>query len=361
LSLSMDIVLRYRGREVSQSDVAFICKLIAAHPTASRRRLSKLLCEAWNWRQANGELRDMVCRSLMLELHRGGHIELPEVRQKPPNNVVIRRRRAVVTIDQAPLCTVLSGLGPIDIRQVRRTADEALVDSLIEQHHYLSYVQPVGEHLKYLVQAQGRPIACLAWSSAPRHLAPRDRYIGWSAQARRQNIRYLAYNTRFLILPWVTVPQLASHLLGQMAKRVSADWERVYRHPIYYLETFVDPTRFRGTCYRAANWVRLGLTKGLGKDATSSTPNRSSKVVLGYPVHKRFRELLGRTDLPQTKPNQPSDRNAVVTLQSSERSQSDGSNSTPPGMPSAGAETLVTQDARLVGLAETQRGRNPRA
>ncbi len=291
----MNIVLRYRGRTVTRRDVTFIRKLITAHPTASRRRLSKLLCEAWNWRQINGELRDMVCRSLMLELHRGGHVELPMVRWKPPNNVVIRRRPALMPIDQTPRCCVLSELGPLDIQQVRRTDDEPLLDSLIEQHHYLGHVHPVGEHLKYLVQAEGRPISCLSWSSAPRHLGPRDRYIGWSAQARRQNIRHLAYNGRFLVLPWVKVPHLASHLLGQMAQRLSADWERVYGHPIYYLETFIDPARFRGTCYRAANWVWLGLTTGRGKDSTSLLPTRSKKEVLGYPLHRRFRELLGRT------------------------------------------------------------------
>lgn len=295
----MGIVLRYRGRTVTRGDVAFIRELIAAQPTASRRRLSKLLCEAWSWRQVNGELRDMVCRSLMLELHRGGHIELPVVRKKPPNNVVVRRPPTLVPVDQAPLCSALSELGPLDLQQVRATDDEPLVNSLIEEHHYLGYVRPVGEHLKYLVRAQGRAIGCLAWSSAPRHLGPRDRYIRWSAQARRQNIRYLAYNTRFLILPWVQVPHLASHLLGQMAKRLSADWQRVYGHPIYYLETFVDPGRFPGTCYRAANWVRLGLTTGRGKDSTSQLPTRSKKQVLGYPLNKRFRELLGGTSKPE--------------------------------------------------------------
>jgi hypothetical protein len=118
----------------------------------------------------------------------------------------------------------------------------------------------VGEHLKYLVWGQGRPVACLAWSSAPRHLGSRDRYIGWSAEARRRNVRFIAYNTRFLILPWVKVEHLASHILGRMASQISADWQRIYGHPIYFLETFVDPERFRGTCYRAANWVSLGKT-----------------------------------------------------------------------------------------------------
>ena len=175
---------------------------------------------------------------------------------------------------------------------MRRTPEEALFNSLMEQHHYLGYTQPVGEHLKYLVFAGGRPIACLAWSSAPRHLGSRDRFIGWSAAARRQNIRLLAYNTRFLILPWVKVAHLASHLLGRMAQVLAGDWERVYGHPIYFLETFVDPQRFRGTCYRAANWMRLGTTTGRGKDAPSMTPNRSIKEVLGYALSKDFRQRL---------------------------------------------------------------------
>jgi hypothetical protein len=135
-------------------------------------------------------------------------------------------------------------------------------------------------------------VACLAWSSAPRHLGSRDRYIGWSGEARRRNIRFLAYNTRFLILPWVRVEGLASHILGRMAARISADWEQRYGHPIYFLETFVDPERFRGTCYRAANWVLLGQTTGRGKDDQTGRPNRSIKQILGYPPHRRFRQLL---------------------------------------------------------------------
>ena len=166
---------------------------------------------------------------------------------------------------------------------------------MIEHHHYLGYEQPVGEHLKYVVWAKGRPIACMAWSSAPRHLGCRDRFIGWNREARRRNIRFIAYNTRFLILPWVQVPHLASHILGRIARIVSQDWERLYRHPIYFLETFVDPERFRGTCYYAANWVLLGKTTGRGKDDHSNRPNRSIKQVLGYWLTPEFRQLLQRS------------------------------------------------------------------
>jgi hypothetical protein len=187
----------------------------------------------------------------------------------------------------------LAELGPVEIRQVRRTPEEKLFGSLLQGHPYLAYTQPVGEHLKYLVWAQGRPIACLAWSSAPRHLGSRDRFIGWSAPQRRANLHLLAYNTRFLILPWIKVPHLASHLLARVARRIAADWQELYAHPVYLLETFIDPERFRGTCYRAANWIYLGLTAGLGKDATSRVPNRSFKQLWVYPLRLDFRRQLG--------------------------------------------------------------------
>lgn len=288
----MTVKLKYRGRELTDEDIAFITELIAKHPGASRRALSKLLCEAWDWRQANGELRDMVCRSLMLKLHRAGLIQLPPVRKRVPNNVVLRRRPQRALIDRTRWCTSLRQIRPLEILQVRRTREEALYDSLIEEHHYLGYTRPVGEHLKYLIVASDRPVACMAWGSAPRHLAPRDRFIGWSAKARRRNLRYVAYNTRFLILPWVEVAHLASHLLGRMARVLCADWERVYEHPIYYLETFVDPARFRGTCYLAANWIALGPTTGRGHNATTHKATQPKKEVLGYPLRSDFRELL---------------------------------------------------------------------
>jgi hypothetical protein len=283
---------KYRGRVITTEDIAFIRRLISENAGASRRALSAKLCDAWQWKQANGIPREMVCRGLMLMLHRAGEIELPPVRQTSLNPLVRPQRPAPVLIDTTPVRGPLTQIQPLEFQQVRRTADEPLFNSLIEQHHYLGYEQPVGEHLKYLAWGQGRPIACLAWSSAPRHLGSRDRFIGWSAEARRRNIRFLAYNTRFLILPWVQVEHLASHILGRMTKRLSQDWERVYGHPIYFLETFIDPERFRGTCYRAANWVLLGRTTGRGKDDQTNRPNRSIKEVLGYPLTRRFRQLL---------------------------------------------------------------------
>ena len=293
----MEAELKYRGRTVTGTDLESIRRLISENPALSRRALSEKLCEAWNWRQANGALCAMVCRGLMLELHRTGLIELPPVRWVNPNPLAHRHaersKPAAVLVDQTALESTLSRIQPLGFEQVRRTAEEKLFNSLLDRYHYLGYTQPVGEHLKFVVYAQNRPIACLGWSSAPRHLGPRDRFIGWSVEARRKNIRFLAYNTRFLILPFVKVEHLASHILGCMARLVPLEWERVYGHSIHYLETFVDPGRFRGTCYRAANWQYLGLTTGLGKDSRDNKPNRSLKEVLGYPLCKNFRRLLG--------------------------------------------------------------------
>ncbi len=289
----MEIVLRHRGRDITAEEVALIRDFVACHPTLSRWALSRELCRVRHWRQENGALKDMVCRELMLALHRAGAIELPPQRRTPRNPLADRRPPAPVLVDRAPLCVPLADLGRVELCAVRGTAEEAIVDALLEEHHYLGYTHPVGEQLKYLVLARARPVACFAWSSAPRHLGPRDRFIGWSREARRRNIRFLAYNARFLVLPWVRVPHLASHLLGRVARQIAGDWEAAYGHPVHYLESFVDPGRFAGTCYRAANWRFLGLTTGRGKDDHTNRPNRPPKEVLGLALTKRFRELLG--------------------------------------------------------------------
>ena len=183
---------KYRGREVSAADIGFIRELIAAHPEAGRCALSRRLCESWNWKQANGALRDQICRGLLLKLERAGEIQLPAVRFMPARNPLGDRRPPELVIpDNRPVYGPLSRLLPLEIQLVRRSADEPLFNSLMQLYHYLGYEQPVGEHLKYVVKVQDQVIACLAWSSAPRHLGARDRFIGWDQQARRRNIRRL--------------------------------------------------------------------------------------------------------------------------------------------------------------------------
>lgn len=289
----MECLLRYRGKDYTAKEVQCVQDLIARHPGLSRRRLSEELCREWNWVQSNGQLRSMVCRGLMLALHRAGWIQLPPVRQVSANPLA-RRRQPEPALDLRwdPIHATAGQWGPLEIRQVRRTPEEKLFNRLLQTHHYLAYTQPVGEHLKHLVYARGVPIACLAWSSAPRHLGPRDRYIGWSQEQRRANIRFLAYNTRFLILPWARVPGLGSHVLGQAARVISEHWQRLYQHPIYLVETFIDPGRFRGSCYRAANWKFLGLTTGRGKDDLTMKANRPLKELWVYPLVRDFRTKL---------------------------------------------------------------------
>jgi hypothetical protein len=290
-------LLKYRGRIVSDADAAFLRDLIERNPTASRCALSRLTCQAWNWVQPNGTPRDMVCRGLMLKLHRCGHIVLPAQQKVPPNPLAQRSKPEPLTMEAEPIRCSLKDLLPLSFRQVRRTAEERVFNGLIQAHHYLGYTQPVGEHLKYMVSSGDRLLACLAWSSAPRHLGPRDRFIGWSMEQRRKNVRFLAYNPRFLILPWVAVPHLASHILGRMARILPADWQRIYGHEVVYLETFVDATRYKGTCYRAANWLVLGLTSGRGNNDLTHKANRPIKQILGYPLCRDFRQRLGAVPL----------------------------------------------------------------
>lgn len=296
----MNTVLKYRGRVVTQDDVRAIGQLIADSPSASRRAISLMVCEAWNWVQQNGAPRDAVCRSLLLTLHRAGQITLPEPRrvwQTPRRHVAVR---SPIEVPQIPIEMPLRELGPVELQQVRRAGvrrspEEALIDSLITQYHYLGYAHPVGEHLKYLVTARGQPIGCFCWSSPQLHLGLRDEYIGWSRAQREASLCLVAYQSRFLILPWVRVPHLASHLLGRMSRQLSADWERTYAHPIYLTTTFVDAARFRGTCYRAANWTCLGMTLGRGHRAPTlvGEPMRPRKQLFVYPLVRDFRRRLG--------------------------------------------------------------------
>ena len=201
----MSMEWKHRGRIITPDDIHFIQQLIDANPQASRRRLSAKLCEAWQWKQANGALRDMVCRGLLLMLDRAGQIQLPPIKKRPNNPLARRPKPAPLLIDTGPIQEPLSELQPIHIQQVRRTGDESLYNSLIEQHHYLGYEQPVGEHLK---------------SGLPRSIHRME-----PGGASAQHPIHCAYNTRFLIVPWVQVPHLASHILGYIARVVSRDWE----------------------------------------------------------------------------------------------------------------------------------------
>ena len=289
----MNEAIRYRGKVFGPREINEIRELIAAHWERSRWFISRELCRRWGWTQPNGVLKDIICRGLLLRLEAQELIELPPRGKIPPYHLSPHKKPPNVQVDQTPIEDKLSDLRPIELLQVRRTPLQKLYNSLVEQYHYLGYTRPVGEHLEYLAFAQGRVVACLGWCSAPRHIGCRDRYLGWSPEQRIKNLCRIVINTRFLILPWVKVPHLASHLLGLMARRIPEDWQEVYHHEVVWLETFVDPERgFLGTCYKAANWIYLGQTTGRGKNDQTRRPNRSLKDVLGYPLKRNFREAL---------------------------------------------------------------------
>ena len=288
----MSTEITFRGRTIGAQEIQFIQDLIDSNPQMSRCALSREICIQWDWRQRNGFLRDGVCRTLLIGLHRQGLITLPPVRKKPPNNCRGARARPL-SIDTSPIECSLKDLGPIEWRQVRRTGpDESLFNSLIDSYHYLGYCQTVGEHIKYLILADERPIACLLWGSAAWKVDCRDRFIGWDTPTRKANLFQVLNNTRFLILPWVRIPHLASHLLGRSLRRLCSDWMNLYAHQPVLAETFVDAERFAGTCYRAANWVCLGTTKGRGKYDRYSRKNQPVKGVFVYPLRKHFRQVL---------------------------------------------------------------------
>ena len=288
----METIITYRRRSVTRQDVTAIRRIIELHPNKSRRFISQEVCRVWDWRQTNGVLKDMVCRSLLLLLESKGFIKLPAKKCNPPNPLAKRKKPSKVIIDKTPIRSSVSDLLPIKLEQVRRTRFEKIFNGLISEYHYLDYTQPVGEHLKYIAFSGDRPIACLAWGSPPWYIGARDRFIGWSKKVRENNIHLVANNLRFLVLPWVQVSCLASYLLALNRHCLSQNWQDLYGHSIYMLETFVDTTRYRGTCYKADNWLCVGQTTGLGKFSKSKQPQLSKKAVYVFPLAKDFRQVL---------------------------------------------------------------------
>jgi len=276
----VDRELVIQGRAICPEDVVLIRDWLEVHPDSNRTRLSRELCAAWNWRNAAGRLKDMACRSLLLKLEARGQIRLPPRRTASVN--ALRNRQALpVEYEQEAIEGPLQCLQPVRVEPVAQGGRVALVfKSLLQRYHYLGHRNCVGENLKYLARdPEGRPLACLLFGSAAWKAAPRDRWIGWSAHQRRRHLGLVANNTRFLIPRWVRVPHLASHVLGQVAGRLSADWQEKYGHPIYLVESFVEEPRFTGTCYRAAGWVRVGLTTGRTRNDDGLKPRVARKAI----------------------------------------------------------------------------------
>jgi len=274
-------------------DVDFIKKQIIDNPNWHRTRLSQELCKIWGWSSPTGQLKDMACRKLLLKMERKNILVLPKLRRISPN-VLRNNKIPKVSCPSSPISVDIRSLMPIQVVPViERTQDSRLFNWLLSEHHYLGFRNTVGANVKYLIKTtDGIPLACLLYSSAAWRTAPRDQFIGWRNTSREQNLKHLANNTRFLILPWVRVQNLATHILAKINKRISADWLEKYGHPLFLLETFVEQQRFSGTCYQAGSWINTGQTTGRTRDDRNHKIKTAVKSVWLYPLTSRFREKL---------------------------------------------------------------------
>ena len=282
-----------QGRYIGSSEVALIRGLLADNPCWNRSRLSRELCERWDWRNEKGWLKDMACRTLLLKLERRGQIRLPPRQRADPN---AHRNRQITELphDCDPIETDLSALRPLCIKSLAEADEQMpLFKFLLHRYHYLGHRNCVGENLKVLVQDRaGRLLGCMLFGSAAWKAKGRDAYIGWEPQARERNLALLTNNTRFLILPWVDVRHLASHLLSQVCRVIPGLWMEKYGHRIHLLETFVQRDRFRATCYRAAGWTHVGATAGRSRNDVHATLNVPVKDIFLYPLSADFRARL---------------------------------------------------------------------
>lgn len=285
-----------QGRHLSEPDLADVRCLVGAHPTWSRRRISVELAKSWNWRTGTGQLKDMAARSLLLKLEQRGMLALPPRRQKATRRSSIATVASANELPPADITEPLAALEPLRLEAVTAgSPDHALFSRYLARHHYLGFRGPVGENIAYLARDRhGRDLACLLFGAAAWKTKPRDNWIGWDDATRVRRLPLLANNSRFLILPWVRVPHLASHMLGRIARRLAADWQAKYGHPLHLLETFVEHDRFQGTCYRAANWIRVGQTQGRTRQDRARDISVPVKDIYLHPLTPRWRQELCR-------------------------------------------------------------------
>jgi hypothetical protein len=292
----MSETLIVQGRNIEAADIERIRQLLVENPAWSRRRLSQVLASEWDWRNGRGQLKDMAARSLLVKLGERGHIQLPARRQKPTNRMVCQPIANGAAWDCTPVTGTLRDAGGLTIREV--SADgvaRGQCAAALAQFHYLGWGGTVGENLQYAVTNDaGRLLACVTFGSPAWKCGARDVFIGWTALQRQQYLHRTTNNTRFLILPFVQIPHLASWILGQVLRRLAADWAAKYGHRIVLVETFVDRSRFRGTCYRAANWIQTGTTVGRSRQDRTRSLSVPVKDVYVYPLDRRFRQDLCR-------------------------------------------------------------------
>ena len=278
--------------EITEDRVKQIRDIIEHNPSWNRTKISQTICRLWGWQSPNGQLKDISCRNVLRELDRTGKICLPArqafSRTKGGADKVTRLEH-----DTTPINAELAELRPLRISRVIDVKELAQFKSLIDQYHYLGYDRSIGENMKYMVYDRNdRPLACLLFGSAAWSCRGRDEYIGWEKRERVQGLRFLTNNSRYLIFPWVRSQHLASHVLSLISRGIADDWRQKYGHPIYCLETYVETRRFKGTCYKAANWVKVGTTTGRGRDGGHHNAILPVKDVYLYPLTTDFKVKL---------------------------------------------------------------------
>lgn len=342
---SNEVLTRYRGREIRPSDLALIRgRIEEAGASGVREAIAGSICETWEWRQPGGKLATRACRDLLLRLEEWGHIELPvRGRGREAEDGPRRRKHPLLPPELVPLIELPIGAGDVDLSTlvVRPIAPEERYGwrLYMGRHHYLGCRPIVGEHLLYAAVLGEFVVGLLAWASAAFRAPLREKYIGWEDAARRTRLHLIADNIRFLVFPWVRVPHLASKILATNLRRLSTDWEQVWGHPIHLAETFVDTARFRGTCYRASNWIYLGQTAGQSKRGNEYLHGGSSKALFVYPLHRRAQQLLAgkpqaavvtaAPDWAQPKPAEEPSMRPVVDASEQERPVEDEATASP--------------------------------
>lgn len=290
----MELEVVCQGRRVRGEELVWLRQWIADHPPWSRKRLSRELCQEWDWRNGRGQIKDFAARTFLEKLAARGLLVLPPLQLRRSHARPKPTGQALITWPTDWISEGLRELAPLQwILPLAGTPEAKGFDAYLRRYHYLG-LRVVGQNLKYLVRdQQGRDLACLLFGAAAWCASARDQFIGWDPRQRAAALAYLTNHTRYLILPWVRVPGLASHLLSQVVGRLSEDWQNKYGHPIYLLESFVERGRFGGTCYRAANWLCVGQTRGRGRQGVNPMePTEPAKDVYLYPLTRHFRRHL---------------------------------------------------------------------
>jgi hypothetical protein len=282
----------YCGRHFTADELQTLRHLIETHPRASRAQLSQQVCVLLDWLKPNGELKEMSCRVAMLRMQADGLITLPAARKRAPRQP---KYLATAATDPQPLITQpVHELPPLRLCQVAGSAHSRRWNETIARYHYLGYSPLAGSQSRYVVFAGERQVALLSFGASAWKLAARERFIGWPDEARQRNLHLVVNNARFLILPWIQSKGLASKILSLIQRQLPNDWQARYGFRPVLMETFVETPRHRGTCYQAANWIKVGQTTGRGKKSPSRTPILPIKDIWLYPLHKNFRSILCR-------------------------------------------------------------------